>query len=118
MGMGGGGGGGGEEEAVGSFPSGSEEKRLRPGVGNEATIAMDYLFKRLDYREMERFFLGFVICCCDLRSGYYYIKILYILKIRLKLGPFILFFQLIIFFHLKKNKMNKREIDEAVIKKI
>ena len=58
MGMGGGGG----EEAVGSFPSGSEEKRLRPGVGNEATIAMDDLFRRLDYREMERFILGFVIC--------------------------------------------------------
>jgi len=49
MGMGGGGGGEGEEEAVGSFPSGSEEKRLRPGVGNEATIAMYYLFKGLDY---------------------------------------------------------------------
>jgi hypothetical protein len=68
MGMGGGGGEG-EEEAVGSFPSGSEEKRLRPGVGNEATIAMYYLFKGLDYREMERFFLGFVICCCDLRPA-------------------------------------------------
>lgn len=51
MGMGGGGGGG-EDGVVGSFPSGSEEKRLRPGVGNEATIAMDYLFKRLDCREM------------------------------------------------------------------
>ena len=51
MGMGGGGG----EEAIGSFPSGSEEKRLRPGVGNEATIAIDDLFRRLDYREMVRF---------------------------------------------------------------
>lgn len=38
MGMGGGGGGEGEEEAVGSLPSGSEEKRLRPDVGNEKQV--------------------------------------------------------------------------------